>query len=91
MLEAFATGVAHQLLQLGHAGDGAVAERLQVVVGELAFADVGADDAARVVGRDAAVGERSRGGAAVESAPGVFDTEGGAEDGSVEDFDVGEK
>jgi len=75
VLEALVADVAEEFLQLWHMSDRAVAKGLERIVGELAFADVGADDAAGVVGRQAAKGERAGGRAAVERAPSVFNAE----------------
>ena len=74
----------HELLKLWHAGDGAVTESFQLVVGQFALTDVSANFARGIVRRDASVGERRGGRAAVERAPGVLDAERGAEDPTAE-------
>ena len=91
MLEAVVADVLHEFLELGHFGHGAVAEGLQHVIGQFAFADVGADAAVRVRRGDAAVSERAGGRAAIERAVGVLHADGRADDGRVGNFDVGQK
>lgn len=91
MLEALAADVAHKLLQLWHAGDGAVAEGVERVVREFAFADVGADAAFGIGGGDASERQPSGGRATVERAVSVLDADDAAENRRGGNFDVGQK
>ena len=78
-------------LQLGDTGHGPVAEGVQLVVRQLALADIGADAALRVGGGHAAIGERPGGRAAFQRAIGVLHAERAAENRRVGDLDVGQK
>ena len=81
----------HEVLETRNFGDGAVAEGVERIIGQLAFAHVGANPALGIGGGEAAEGERSAGGAAIERAVGVFHAEDAAEDGGVGNFDVGQE
>ena len=52
--------IVQQLLESGHLDDAVAAKGVHLVVGDLAFAQIGADAPILVVGRDAAVGQRRR-------------------------------
>jgi len=91
MLETTAADEAHQSLQIRHFDDGAIAESLDRIVRELAFADVGGDAAVAIVGGDATERDRPAGCAAGKRAPGVLLTERGAEDRRRADLDVRQK
>jgi hypothetical protein len=91
MLEPFAADVLHELLEAWNAGDGAVPEGVERIIGQFAFADIGADASVGVGGGDATVGQQAGRSAAVEGAVGVFDAERAAEDRGVRDLDVRKK
>ena len=91
MFKTLRTNVAHELLQLRHARDGAVAKRLQLVIGQFTFADVSADFAIRIGGGDAPKSQRAGGRATVERAVGVLDTDDAAENRRGGNFDVGQE
>ena len=91
VLEAFFADVAHESLEVGHAGHGPVAEGVQRVVGQFSVADVGADRSFGVGRSDATVGQRPRGRTAVQRPVGVLLTGGRTNDGRGGDLDVGQE
>src|SRR5579863_2377425 len=84
VLKSLAADMAHELLEPRHPGDGAGPEGPEFVVCELALADVAADGAGGVVGRDPAVGQRARWRSAFEGAPGILDAQGRPQDRRVQ-------
>ena len=61
MLETIFADVVHELLQARNFCDGAVAERVEFVVRQFAFADVSADFSIGIGRRDSAKGQRPAG------------------------------
>src|SRR5450759_1525026 len=91
MLEVLPAHMPHELRQFRNAGDRAVAEGVERVVCEFAFADIGADAAFRIGGGDASERQPSGRRATIERAVGVLDADDAAEDGGGGDFYGGQK
>ena len=79
MLEALGADAAQQLLQFRHMCDGAIAKGLQVVVGELALPNIGADGAIVIVGGESTKSQRPGWSASIERAVGVLNAQDAAQ------------
>ena len=91
MFESLPADVVQNVLQIRNVRDGAVAEGVERVVCEFAFADVAADFALGIGGGNAAIRQRPGGRAAVERTVSVFHADDAAEDRRGGNFDVGQK
>ena len=72
MLETVAADVLQQLLKVWHFDHAVATKRLKLVFGEASLTDIASDVPVQIVGRDAAVGERSRGNAPDDGSKGIF-------------------
>src|SRR5215471_201887 len=80
MFVSVAANELQQFLKLRHLDDSITAERVELVIGELAFADVGDHFAGEVVGGNAAIGEWAGADAADDRAVGVLFVDGTNDD-----------
>src|SRR5579875_1549875 len=88
VFEAVAADAAHEALEAVDADNGAGAKGLERIVGEVAVADIGANDAGGIVCADAAEGDGAGGCASFERADCVLFSEHGAENGRGGDANV---
>ena len=91
MLETFFADMAQNFLQIRNVRDGAVAEGIELVVREFAFADVATDFPLGIGGGDATVSQRPGRRATVERAVSIFHADDAAKDRRGGNFDVGQK
>ena len=75
MLKTIAANVLHQFLKICHFCNCPIAKCTEGVVGQIAFAKIGFDNAFCIVGTQSPEGQRHRGSMSIECAVGVFDAE----------------